>query len=249
MDYNQFLANLPALSNGWGRESVRPKAARFQQVLHHVPGMTSANVLQLLNAAVACLEADEVYCEIGSFQGATLIGALLDNAPRRALAADNFSEFDPQGHNAQTLRQNLTRFGVAERVAFCPESFEQFFERLRSMTAPLESRLQAGGDGGIPTTREDRLKAGRQRPRIGVYLYDAAHDYRPQLLGLLFARPFRADRALVIVDDSNESAVQQANRDFVATHAACRLLLDLATPGNGHPTFWNGLQLLAWDRT
>jgi hypothetical protein len=106
---------------------------------------------------------------------------------------------------------------MAEWVAFCPESFAEFFER---------SRL----------------------PCIGVYFYDAAHDYRAQLLGLLFARPFLADRAVLIVGDSNESAVQQANRDFLATHAEGRLLLNLPTPGNGHPSFWNGLQVLAWDR-
>src|SRR5262249_37007617 len=157
----------------WGHPSVRPKSPRLQHVLHHVAGMTSASVLELLNAAVACLEPEEVYCEIGSFQGATLIGALLDNAPRVALAADNFSEFDLHGHNARALQHNLTRFGVAERVAFFPESFEQFFARLRS-----------------------------QPPRIGVYLYDAAHDYRSQLLGLLLVRPFLADRALILVDDS-----------------------------------------------
>jgi len=42
--------------------------------------------------------------------------------------------------------------------------------------------------------------------------------------------------------------VQQPNRDFLATHDECRLVLDLPTPGNGHPSFWNGLQVLAWER-
>jgi protein O-GlcNAc transferase len=97
MDYGQFLKHLPARYDNWGQVSVHPRSARFQHILQHVRGMTSANLLQLLNAAVACLEPGEVDCEIGSFQRATLIGALLDNAPHVALAADNLSEFDPHG--------------------------------------------------------------------------------------------------------------------------------------------------------
>jgi hypothetical protein len=51
----------------------------------------------LTNFAVGCLENDEVYAEVGCYHGATLIGALLNQPTAKALAADNFSEFDLGG--------------------------------------------------------------------------------------------------------------------------------------------------------
>jgi hypothetical protein len=188
-------------------------------VLGRVRGMTSPNVLQLLNAAVGLLEEGEVYLEVGCFQGATLIGALLEHPSRRAYAVDNFSEFDRDGQNHRRLLDNLTAFRLDRQVGFHNQPFEEFF---------LDRRT----DG----------------TRVGVYFYDGAHDYRSQLLGLLLAVPLLAGRALVVVDDSNCAAVKQATWDFLAAFPPCRLLLDLPTPGNGHPSFWNGLFVLGWDR-
>jgi hypothetical protein len=218
MNYRQFFRQLPDCYVEWGKPSVQPKTERFQQLLEQVPGMTSANVLQLLNWAVACLEPGEVYCEVGSFQGATLVGALLEHPEAKALAVDNFSEFDPDGQNYARLQHNLARFGLEQQVAFQRCAFEDFF-------------------------RDQR----RAPPTLGVYFYDGAHDYRSQLLGLLLAKPFLAAQALVVVDDSNCPAVWQANRDFIATQPECRQVLALPTPGNGHPSFWNGLEVLVWD--
>ncbi|UBF28430.1 tetratricopeptide repeat protein [Kovacikia minuta CCNUW1] len=222
MDYRRFIAELPSFYNHWGQESVVPKSELFQATLQRLTGMTTANVTQLLNFAVECMEPGEVYCEVGCFQGSTLVGALLNHPDRAAYAVDNFSEFDPEGENLSQLLQNLAAFGMEDQVLFCNQDFEEFFADLREL---------------------------RSEDRIGVYLYDGAHDYRSQLMGLLLAKPFLADRALIVVDDSNWEGVQQANWDFIAAHPQCDLLLDLPTPGNGHPTFWNGVQVLSWDAT
>jgi hypothetical protein len=85
-------------------------------------------------------------------------------------------------------------------------------------------------------------------PRIGLYFYDGPHDYRSQLIGLLRAEPILADRALIIVDDQNFPAVKQATWDFLAVRKEASLLFELPTPANCHPSFWNGLYVLAWDR-
>ena len=220
MDYQKFIQHLPHLYDDWGEESVSPKSDRFQAVIKQVRGMTTSSVLQLLNWAVECMEVGEVYCEIGCFQGATLIGALLDRTETVAYAVDNFSEFDIDGKNLEQLVQNLTKFDLEENVIFCNQDFEDFFGELRDL---------------------------KFAEKIGVYFYDGAHDYRSQLLGLLFAIPFLAARALIIVDDSNNGEVQQANWDFIAAHPQCKMLVDLPTAKNGDRTFWNGLQVLSWD--
>jgi hypothetical protein len=119
MDYQRFIDQLPNLYENWGEDSVRPKSERFQQALDQVEGMTTANVMQLLNFAVECMEPDEIYCEVGSYQGSTLIGALLDHSERMAYAVDNFAEFDPAGENLEKLIDNLSKFNLQDQVYFC----------------------------------------------------------------------------------------------------------------------------------
>jgi predicted O-linked N-acetylglucosamine transferase (SPINDLY family) len=220
MDYQDFIEHLPGLYENWGQDSVQPKSNQFHRVLEQVQGMTTANVMQLLNFAVERMEPGEVYCEVGCFQGATLIGALLNHPEQMAYAVDNFYEFDLSGDNLEKLKYNLAKFALEEKIFFCNQDFEDFFFTLRDLSI---------------------------KDKIGVYFYDGAHDYRSQMLGLLLVIPFLAEQALIIVDDSNLSAVQQANWDFIATHPQCKLLLDLPTARNGDCTFWNGIQVLSWD--
>jgi hypothetical protein len=218
VDHQRFVQELPSLYLDWGQPAVRPRSPGFAQVLGTVQGMASPCVLQLLNCAVRCLEGEEGYAEVGCFHGSTLVGALLDHPSCRAFAADNFSEFAAGGANRLHLEQNLERFGLTAQVQFHEQDFEAFLFDLRSQ--PL---------------------------RLGVYLYDGAHDYRSQLLGLLLAVPLLARRALLVIDDSNWPAVRQATFDFLAARSEARLLLDLPSPGNCHPTWWNGLMVLSWD--
>lgn len=220
MDYQRFIQQLPELYENWGQESVHPKSEQFQTVLEQVQGMTTANVMQLLNFAVECMEPDEVYCEVGCFQGATLIGALLNHPEQMAYAVDNYLKSDTPEQIIEQLLQNLSLFNLDEKVIFCHQDFEEFLFDLREI---------------------------QPKTKIGVYLYDGAHDYRSQLLGLLLVRPFLADKALIIAKDSNWSSVQQANWDFMAAHPQCQLLLDLPTPKDGDCTFGNGIQVFTWD--
>lgn len=220
MDYQKFVEELPKLYENWGKDFLQPKANKFAEVLERIEGMTTANVMQLLNFAVECIEEDEIYCEVGCYQGSTLIGALLDHSHQLAYAVDNFTEFDTEGGNQAKLAENLAQFNLNDRVLFCNQDFEEFFFDLKKID---------------PTTK------------IGVYLYDGAHDYRSQMLGLLLVKPFLAPRALIIVDDSNWSCVKQANCDFIAAHPECQLLLDLPTAKNKDRSFWNGIQVLSWN--
>jgi protein O-GlcNAc transferase len=218
VDVSRFHQYLPAFYTDWERPTVRPQSNQFSGVLQRVRGMTTPCVLQLLNFAVACLEKDEIYAEVGCYHGATLIGALLNHPTANALAADNFSQFDPSGQNRQALFTNLEAFGLSKQVHFHDQDAEDFLAGLRTSSQ-----------------------------RLGVYFYDGAHDYRSQLMGLLLAVPVLAPHALIIVDDGNVAGARQAVLDFLATYPQARLLFDIPTPCNCHPTFWNGLLVIDWD--
>ncbi len=196
MDYQKFIKQLPELYNNWGQESLQPKSEQFQQVLDQVQGMTTANIMQLLNFAVACLEPGEIYCEIGCGQGVTLIGALLNHPEQVAYAVDNFLDLDVSGNPLENLTDNLAQFHLEEQVVFCNQDFEDFFIELRELDL---------------------------KNKIGLYLYNGRDDYRSVLLSLLLVKPFLADKAFSIITNNTET-VEQAVWDFLATNTECKFL-------------------------
>jgi protein O-GlcNAc transferase len=220
MDYQGFLSLLPELYSNWGQDSVRPKTEQFQQILEQVGGKTTANIMQLLNFAVACMEPDEIYCQVGCFHSANLIAALMEHPNQMAYAVENFFEFDPSGEYFERLIANLSTFSLEEQVLVCDRDWEDFLLELRE----------------IETDN-----------KIGIYFSDGVLDYRSQILSLLLVNPFLAKQALIIVDNSNDSAVKQAIWDFIAAFPQSQMLLNLPTPEDTHFSFWNGIQILSWD--
>ena len=220
MEYQRFIEQLPSFYDNWGKESMCPKSNQFESVLKQVKGMTSANVMQLLNFAMKCMEPNEVYCEVGCFQGASLIGAMLGHPDKMAYAVDDFSEFESFEYSFKKLIENLHNFELDEQVIFCEQDFEQFFFELK------ESQLS---------------------PKFGIYFYDGYPDYRSQLMGLLLVKPFLADCSIIVLNNCKWEAAHQASLDFIATHDQSRLLLDLTTSQDDNFLVENGLQIIAWD--
>src|SRR5919202_1164147 len=207
MNYQQFIEQLPNFYDNWSEKSVSPKTKRFELIIKQVKGMTSANVMQLLNFAVGCLEPNEVYCDMGCFQGASLIGALLEHPDQLAYAVDNFSEFDIFGDSFDKLLKNLSIFNLDEQVILCNQEIEEFFFELR------DSQIEE---------------------KIGLYFYDGAQDYRSRLMGLLLAKPFLADQSLIVLTHCNWESAHQANLDFIASHSQSHLIFDFTTAKDSH---------------
>jgi hypothetical protein len=225
MDTKNFLADLPLEFNDWGTEEVTPKNPRFADLLKRVNGMTTQNVLALLNLSVRYLENNEVYLEVGTYQGAMVCGAMLDspNLPLnpKGIAIDNFSEFD-RGDNQEAFLRNIKREGLEKNVYLINHNFRHYFN---------------SNIFGYPA-------------KIGVYVYDGAHDYTSQYEGLVLAIPYLADNALIIVDDSNELECRLANEHFLENYPEFQKVLDFSTIGNGHHTWWNGIEVFTrkkWD--
>jgi len=220
VDYQRFIDQLPKLYSNWGHSSVHPQSNGFSAVLDLLPGKTTSNIMQLLNFAVECLAPSEVYCQIGGKEATTFIGALLNHPEQMAYAVDNLASDDEE--KLEQLSKNLSLFELEQQVIFANQETEEFFFDLREI---------------------------QPEEKIGVYYYAGVKDYRTQLLALTLVTPFLAEQALIIVDDSNYSSVQQACWDFMAAHRECQLLLDLPTPQNGDSTWGNGLQVFSWNVT
>jgi predicted O-methyltransferase YrrM len=112
MHHDVFLERLPTLFDDYPR-SEQPRDARFEAVVERVGGLARANNLALLNLAVSLLGPGERYLEVGTFKGASLVGALIDNEAR-AFAVDSFTFRDgTRGGLERTLRE----FGLDEQVS------------------------------------------------------------------------------------------------------------------------------------
>ena len=82
--------------------------------------------------------------------------------------------------------------------------------------------------------------------RIGLWYYDAAHDYESQLEGLRIAEPWLAPGALVIVDDTDWEQVERAMDDYHAEQPRARRVLTIEGKDRGFPQWWEGMQVLEW---
>ncbi len=82
--------------------------------------------------------------------------------------------------------------------------------------------------------------------RIGLWYYDAAHDYESQLEGLRIAEPWLVPGALVIVDDTDWEQVARAMDDYLAEQPRARRILTLDGKDRDSPQWWEGMQVLAW---
>jgi protein O-GlcNAc transferase len=219
MNYRPFLECIQRINGTADPSSNSLSNQQLKILTQEIPGLVTPERMQLLNLAMSYLEPDEIYCEIGCYQGLSLIAALLNHPQVLGFAVDNFSELNPHDQNLEHLIRHLEKFGL-EHVLVFSQDFEAFFADLHGLEIA---------------------------DRIGVYFYDAAQDYRSQLMSLLLVRPFLADRALIIINGSDNDFTQQAIWDFLATTPQASPLLDL--PNFKHPDylFLDGITLLAWD--
>src|SRR2546428_11699779 len=113
----------------------------------------------------------------------------------------------------------------------------------------LERNLQRFGGHATILERDafELLRGGALAGRrVGVYYYDAAHDYESQLEGLRLAEPHLVPGALMIVDDTDWERVDRAMRDYLAGQPRARLLVQVNGKDRGQ-AWWEGMQVLVWE--
>jgi len=223
MDPDRFARELPGLFEDFPR-SEHPRDLRFDDVVSGVPNLAQENNLALVNLAASLLEPGESYVEAGTYVGASLIAAMRGNEGKDFIAIDSFG-FGPlevKGRSLpkagrKALEANLARFGAVGATILEGD----VFELLRG--GALEGRT------------------------VGVWYYDAAHDYESQLEGLRLAEPHLVPGALMIVDDTDWERVDRAMRDYLAGQPRARLLVQVNGKDRGQAWWWEGMQVLVWE--
>jgi predicted O-methyltransferase YrrM len=118
MDAERFMAGLPRLFDDFPN-SDRPSGRRFDDIIATVPNLSTENNLALLNLAAEVLPSDEAYVEVGSYAGASLIGAMRGNEDKDFVAIDYFEQL-----NRQRFDVNLERFGARGATVIAGDGVE-----------------------------------------------------------------------------------------------------------------------------
>jgi precorrin-6B methylase 2 len=198
--------------------SIHPADRSLSRVLDEIPGMATENKLRLLNCAVASLDPNESEVYV---EVGCYKGASLVGA-----AASN-----PHA-----------------RIFAC-DNFSQFDGAADALRRTLDAHTAPGQVTFHDMDFRDFLAAAPWRPaRIGAYFYDGGHSFADQYDGIALAIEHLADDALVIIDDTNKRAARSANNLVARALPGFKLLLDLRTPRNHSPTWWNGIQVYRYQR-
>lgn len=102
--------------------------AKFEEVIGSIHCMSRARVYAVINAVVSSMDPDEVYVEVGTYQGGSIISALLHN-DASAIGVDSFGEFKDTNSMERTM-ENLLRFGVQARVGMLNMGYQKFFSEV-----------------------------------------------------------------------------------------------------------------------
>jgi hypothetical protein len=172
---------------------------------------------RLAAAAAARRDADSCYLEIGVFQGLTLVNTALAAPDLPCFGIDNFATLDPDSKNISIVQDRIARFGTTN-ATLINEDFE-------AALADLHARI-----------------GGR---KVAVYFVDGPHDYRSQLVCLLFARRYLAPGAAIVIDDANYPDVRLATRDFLLAHPDYKLLFEAYSPD--HPANLSEPERRRWE--
>jgi predicted O-methyltransferase YrrM len=140
---------------------------------------------------------------------------------------------------ASMLGNEDKRFVGIDRFGFRDASLEKVEANLKRFALPRPELVVGDAFEVVPAGALDGVP-------IGVWYYDAAHDYDSQVQGLGIAEPLLVPGALMIVDDTDWTNVARAMDDYLAQQPRAERILTLDGKSRGAPQWWEGMQVLRW---
>jgi len=83
---------------------------------------------------------------------------------------------------------------------------------------------------------------------VGVYFYDAGHEFRDQWNAFAGIERLLADDALIIIDDTRFFQARAANRAYTLGRREFRRLRSFRSGYEGEPIWWNGVEVYHFVR-
>lgn len=191
--------------------------------------MATTHIGLLISIAVSCLNDDECYVNIGTWNGYSFFAGLLLNPNKQCIGNDNFSLFN--GENSVDINE---KDKANRNFGNIRELFYYEFNRIKTSNAIFKEQDWRSflNDFHFITDKT-----------IGFYFYDGGHDFDSQYNALRMAEPYLSSKCLILIDDTNLVDVREANAKFLSEHLEFSKFIDIRTPCNRYPTWWNGIQV------
>ena len=221
MDITKFLQNYHSLICSDSGEG------EFAAIRTLCPGLSSPKLGKVLNYAGRLLPEDEIYLEIGTFCGYTLISAGHHNTQTKFLGIDNF----------RLLGEKTT-----------PEHQAWVKSRLK-----LNMEHFKYGNHHFIESDYRKVELGPE-VKIGVFYIDGHHTREEVVENFKWAHDRLADQALIFVDDISIAHVGEGIKDWVKDrHEYYEFFhMDSFYPEDNQDhwnnSFWNGLSILTFKR-
>lgn len=194
---------------------------KLTQEQFDIRGMSSTKNRILLNELV---KDNDIYLEIGVYQGSTFVAALYQNNPQYVCAIDNFAQFDENGVNANRFASVVIKH------------LQQLKGRIGFINADCFN---------LNEQEKERVPKN-----VNVYLYDGAHEAIDQKLALTYYQEFLANEFIFIVDDWNYEPARVGTREAIAELGlTVHKEWELFSKFNGDTeSWWNGFYVAVCEK-
>lgn len=216
-DFLKTYHNLIASSDGEGE---------FAALRMLCPGLSTPKLGKILNNACRYLEGEEIYCEIGTFTGYTLIAASMANSRCKFVGIDNF----------RLLGENTT---------------EEARKWARERLAINMGHFKFGNHRVI----DSDYKLVDLKEKIGVFYIDGHHTREEAFKNFEWGHEKLSDNAMVFIDDISVNGVGDGVEDWVKAHPdeyrevfRCHSFYDDSDRDHYNSVFWNGLSIVSFKR-
>lgn len=222
MNTREFFCEYPDLiCSAYGEE-------QFATLKILCPGLSSPKLGKLLNRATSYLDGNEVYLELGTYVGYSLVCASLHNVQTTCIGIDNF----------KLLGDKTT----SERVGW--------------VKARLKTNMDHFNYGNQQIIDSDYKEITSLEKPIGVFFIDAEHTRKEVYNCLNWGHGKLADNAIVFIDDISIWNVGDGVKDWLKEHDEYVEVFHIDTfhkeyrfrPEDWNNTFWNGLSILKFER-
>lgn len=190
-------------------------------------GLSNTSLTSLLQRLSKCLDVEEeVYLEVGVFQGLSLLSVAKSAEEVTCFGIDNFSQFDPNNRNLRLVKSRAKNIDC-DNYQIINLDFEKALADLSKFIG---------------------------NKKVGLFFIDGPHDYRSQLLCLEMIKPHLSRNAVIVIDDCNYLHVRQASQDFLQLNKDFALLFQSYSDRHPHlikegerDQWWNGVNVIVRD--
>jgi predicted O-methyltransferase YrrM len=173
----------------------------FDDVLGAIHCMSRPRVYAVLNACVSAMDPGELYVEVGTYQGGSLISALRGNETH-AVGVDSFGEFQTTNSLERTTK-NFETFGVLDRVSLHNMGFQEYFAH-----CPADLHIQVYYYDGAHDyeTQLAGMEAGWSHLRTGsiILVDDFLYPEVNRAINQFIANHVNEIKILVAIDSMND---------------------------------------------